>query len=136
MPVPTAVWSLSAVDMSSSTLIDSISNARRIWAQPARSVWTTLSWSATASKWVFTACGCVITSLSASAVAKILTRIRSIMGRALVARLEVRHFGNAEYSYPILTKRTGGAERRDQFFTDPGGGAAEPLAATVRTPYP
>ena len=29
----------------------------RMWAQPARRIWTTLSWSAAASKWVFTSCG-------------------------------------------------------------------------------
>src|SRR3984957_17345564 len=79
---PTAAGSSSAVVIRSSTLIDSMSNAWRIWAQPSRRICTTASWSLTGSNCVFTACGWVMTSLSASAVAKSLTRIISMLGTA------------------------------------------------------
>ena len=77
---PTAAGSSSAVVIRSSTLIDSMSKAWRIWAQPSRRICTTASWSLAGSNCVFTACGWVMTSLSASAVAKSLTRIISMLG--------------------------------------------------------
>ena len=57
-----------------------MSKAWRMWAQPWRKICTTSTRSCTRSKCVFTACGCVVTWLSASAVAKILTRMVSILG--------------------------------------------------------
>src|SRR5580700_3953495 len=77
---PTAAGSSSAVEIRSSTLIDSMSKALSIWAQPSRRICTTASRSVTGSNCVFTACGWVMTSLSASAVAKSLTRIISMLG--------------------------------------------------------
>src|SRR4029077_7819664 len=70
----------SAVEINSSTLIASMSKALSIWAQPSRRTCTTASRSLTGSNWVLTACGWVMTSLSASAVAKNLTRIISMLG--------------------------------------------------------
>ena len=76
-----AFGSSSAVEIRSSRLMDSMSKAWRIWAQPSRKICTTWARSCTGSKCVFTACGWVVTSLSASAVAKILTRIMSMAER-------------------------------------------------------
>ena len=55
-----------------------MSKAWRIWAQPSRKICTTCARSCTGSKCVFTGCGCVVTSLNATAVAKIFTRIISM----------------------------------------------------------
>src|SRR5262245_22671011 len=73
-----ACGSSSAVAMRSSRLMSSISKALRIWVQPARRSCATSSWSRVRSNCVFTASGVVVTWLSASAVAKILTRSDSI----------------------------------------------------------
>jgi hypothetical protein len=51
----------------------------RMWAQPSRNICTTSSWSLPDRNASFTACGWVVTWLSASAVAKILTRILSMV---------------------------------------------------------
>ena len=67
-----------AVAMRSSRLMSSISKALRIWVQPSRSSATTLAWSRCGRTRVLIASGAVVTWLSASAVAKILTRSMSM----------------------------------------------------------
>src|ERR1051326_7497377 len=99
---PAALGSSRAVVINSSRLIDSMLQGGAMWAQPSRRIFTTAAWSATGSNLVLTACGAVMTSLSASAVAKILTRIGSIGRGSWLARRGPTL--NGEYSDPILTK--------------------------------
>src|ERR1700689_2643618 len=84
--------------------MDSMSNAARICAHPLRNICTTSPRSCAGSKCVLTACGWVMTSLRASAVANILTR-RMSMWDARQPFLGSVTSRNAQYSYPILTKR-------------------------------
>src|SRR5262245_6736089 len=73
-----ACGSSMAVAIRSSRLMSSMSKALRMWVQPAPSRRATCGWSRSRSNCVFTASGVVVTWLSASAVAKILTRSVSI----------------------------------------------------------
>ena len=68
-----------AVAIRSSRLMSSMSKALRMWTQPAFKSCVTSARSLTASNSVFTASGRVVTWLKASAVAKILMRIESIL---------------------------------------------------------